>query len=146
MQLSTAQDALTALQQADNDVVAFQKQVDVPANSSTTILGMYAVTNNILSELNAELANLAGDDPTTPLSAQDLSAISQIQTDIVNGRAIVGAEITAADWSLGGIFDTVGTGIKNLASDVGASFHINWTLIVIVAVLAVGFIVFIKVV
>ncbi len=145
MVIQTAQQALTALRQADADVVAFQKQVDIPSNPINTVNAMYGITNRILTDLLSELGNLEGMGPNDPLPAQDQAAIAEIKQEILDGRSVVGAAITAADWSLGGIFDSTVGEVENIVSQVGAPFHVNWTVAIIGIAAVIVFFIWVKV-
>ncbi len=127
MLVQTVIQGVNALQQADNDIQAFQKQVDIPSNPIHTVTAMYAITNNIMQEILAELGSLQGLEPNDPLSAPDLAALATIKHQIIDGRAVVGAAITAADWSLGGIFESTVSEVENVVSQAAAPFHVNWT-------------------
>jgi hypothetical protein len=149
MQISTAQDALTALTQADDDIIATQKQYDVPTNSATLVLNMYTVTNALLGRIGDQLNSIANDNPTDPLTAPELASLSDLQQQIISDRAVLGLQITGADWTFGGIFNSIAQELPNLASQGetlvgGVSSGLKW--LVIILGIVIGFVIFVKVV
>lgn len=161
MQIATVGDANTALLQLYDDLESTQQQINSVNTSTSSYLQQIggsidklfggtgdggnttvAATSLVTQLLNTTASiqgEIAGQDPGTALTAQELAQLSELQKDVIADRKLIGLNISNVDWSLGGIFSDAVTIVENTASQavtgLSQSLGINWTLIAIALII-----------
>ena len=144
MQLATQGDALQALNGLFTDIANTEQSV-MNANSSwfSTLIGSSQVTTeatSLLTQLtnygNEILNEMTDPDPTTPLTAVQMSQLQELQKEVISDRTQIGVQISAVDWTFGAIWSDGVTIAENAASQaitaVSSAVGINWTYVAIV--------------
>lgn len=137
MQLVTENDGIQALAQLSSDLSDTANQLSAAANglaakqSSTyspfgsalnggtaDVISSAAATiqSLVVTESGLMTTLLMDGDPTTPLTAQQMSALQALQQAVIDSRSSVGSIVSNVDWTYGNLFDDTITSIENDAS------------------------------
>jgi hypothetical protein len=163
MLIATVGDANSALMQLYDDLTTSMQEVQAANTTTSSFFSQIGggidqffggtgdggnttlAASSLLAQLSSTAATIQGEisglDPATPLTTQQIAQLSELQKDVIDDRKLVGKEISSVNWSFGGIFSDAASILENTASQaitgVSSAFGINWTLVVIAA-LVVG--------